>query len=116
MGILDDNDEFLEQNGAEERDPVYDNSEDKARLDFQAAAYTEKNSDESEDQNSLKIEDEIILAELAGRCQVRADSYSQITIISINGCKYFTCNTCPQQYKQSPGTKNILDHLFKSYR
>ena len=54
----------------EEQDLVYDNSEDKARLDPEAAAGAEENSDESEGQNLLKSEDKIVLAKPAGRRQV----------------------------------------------
>ena len=102
----------MELDSSEEQDPVYDNSEDEARLDPEAAAGAEENSDESEGQNPLKSEDEIVLAEPAGRRQVRADIYSQISIFSVNGCEYFKCNTCPQQYKRS---KNIRNHLFKRH-
>lgn len=113
MGIVDDDDDSLELDSSEKQDPVYDSSEDEARLDPKAAAGAEENSNESEGQNPLESQDEIVLTEPAGRRQVRADIYSQISILSVNGCKYFKCNTCPQQYKRSAGTKNICDHLLK---
>lgn len=96
MGIVDDDDDSLELDSSNKQDPVYDNSEDEARLDPEAAAGAEENSDESEGQNPLESEDEVVLAEPAGRRQVRADIYSQISILSVNGCEYFKCNTCPQ--------------------
>ena len=115
MEIVDDDDDSLKLDNSEEQDPVYDNSEDEARLDPEEAAGVEENSDESEGQNPLKSEDEIVLAEPAGRRQVRADIYSQISIFSVNGCEYFKCNTCPQKYKRSVGTINIRDHLLKRH-
>ena len=78
------------------QDPVYNNSEDEARVDPKAAPDTKENSDESKGRNSLKGEDKVILAEPAGCYQVRVDIYSQISIFFVNGCKYFKCNTCPQ--------------------
>ncbi len=92
IGIVDDDDDSLELDSSEEQGPAYDNSEDGARLDPEAAEGADENSDESEGQNSLKNENEIVLAESAGR-QVRADSYSQISILSVNGCEYFKSNT-----------------------
>ena len=115
MGIVDDDNDSLELDSSNKQDPVYDNSEDEARLDPEAAAGAEENSDESEGQNPLEGEDEVVLAEPAGRRQVRADIYSQISILSVNRCEYFKCNTCPQQYKRSAGTKNICDHLLKRH-
>ncbi len=115
IGIVDVDDDSLELESSEKQDPVYDISEDEARLDPEAAACAEENNDKSEGQNPLKSEDEIVLAEPAGRHQVRADIYSQISILSVNGCEYFKCNTRPQRYKCSAGTKNIRDHLLKRH-
>ena len=113
MEIVDDDDDSLELDNSDKQDP--NNSENEARLDPKAAADAEENSDESEGQNPLESEDEVVLAEPAGRRQVRADIYSQISILSVNGCEYFKCNTCPQQYKRSAGTKNIRNHLLKRH-
>ena len=113
MGIVDDDDDSLELDSSEEQDPVYDNSEDEARLDPEVAAGAEENSDESEGQNLLQSGDEIVLAKPAGRRRVRADIYSQISFLSVNRCEYFNCNTCPQRYKRIAGSKNIRDHPLK---
>ena len=115
MEIVNDDDDSLELNSSNKQDFIYDNSEAEARLDLKAAAGAEENNDESEGQNLLEGEDEVVLAKPAGRRQVRADSYSQINIFSVNGCEYFKCNTCPQQYKRSAGTKNICNHLLKCH-
>ncbi len=86
----------MELDNAEKQDFVCDILEDEARLNQKAAADAEKNSDERESQNFFKIKDEIISGKLSGCCQVRVNIYFQITIISINRCKYFQCNLCPQ--------------------
>ena len=57
----------MELDRAEKRDSVYNNLEDEARLHSKVAKDVKKDSDESEAQSLLEIEDEIILAELASR-------------------------------------------------
>ncbi len=109
--ILND-DDFLKLDIAEKQDLVYNILEDEARLDLKASADVEKNSDENKGQNLLKIEDKIILAKPTGPRQVRVNINTQIIIISVNGCEYFKCNTCPQQYKWSVSTKDTYNHIF----
>ncbi len=87
IGMVDDDDDSLELDGSEKQDTVYDNSKDEARLNPEATEGEEKNSDESESQNSSKSEDKIVLAEPAGRRQVKPDIHPQISIHSINGCE-----------------------------
>lgn len=92
---------------------VYHNLEDEVRFDLEAAVDNEENEDEIESKVHLDLEVKAIISQPIGRCQIKSDIYTQISVISIEGCKYFKCNTCPQQYKHSASTKNICNHLFK---
>lgn len=109
----DDNDELLELDNDNKSNLIYHNLKDEARFDPEVAADIEKNDNEIESKSHSEVIDETIAAGLTSRRQVRSDIYSQISVISISGCKYFKCNICPRQYKRSAGTKNIRDHFFK---
>ena len=87
--FLNDDNDFLELDSAEDRDLIYENLEDEARLDPKAAADAEKNGDESESWNFFEIEDKILFIGPSVRCEVRADIYSQMTLILINGFQNF---------------------------
>lgn len=76
MGIVDDDNNFLELDNSEKQNPVYDNLGDEARLNLKAAADAEENNDENKVQNPLESEDKIVLAKPADCCQIRNDIYS----------------------------------------
>lgn len=61
MRMVDDNNNFWELDYLKKQDLIYDNSEDKARLDPKLAGGAKKNIDISEGQNFLKSEDKILL-------------------------------------------------------
>ncbi len=84
---------MLESDNHNESDIIYHNLEDEARLDSKAAVDVEENDDEIENENDTEVSDEMVFDEPAGRCQVRSDIYSQISVISFNGYEYFKCNT-----------------------
>ena len=118
MGIEDHDDsdnQLSDLDYDNESNFVYHNSEDEARFDPKAAANNEENENKIESESHSDLEVEAIVAQPAGRRQVRSDIYTHISVISIDGCEYFKCNTCLQQYKRSAGTKNICDHLLKQH-
>ena len=115
MRIEEEDDDLAESDNNDDSDPIYHNSDDEARLDPEAAADAEKDDDELESEINPEGEDEVVIAEHSSCRQIRSDIHSQISVISSNGCEYFRCNTCTQQYKRSAGTKNIRDHLLKRH-
>ena len=115
MGIEEKDDNLAESDNNDDSDPIYQNSDNKARLDLEAAANAEKDDDELENEINLEGEDEVVIAKHLSCCQIRSDIHSQISVISSNGYEYFRYNTCTQQYKYSAGIKKIYDYSLKQH-
>ena len=92
MGIVNDDNNFLELDNSNKQGP--NNLEDGIRINSEIAADVEENNNESEGQNLLKSEHKIVLVKPANCRQVRANIYSQISILSVNRYEYFKYNTC----------------------
>ena len=115
MGIEEEDDDLAESDNNDDSDPIYHNLDDEARLDPKAAADAKEDDDELESEINPEGKDKVVIAEHLSRRQIRSDIHSQISVILSNGCEYFRCNPCTQQYKRSAGTKNIRDYLLKRH-
>lgn len=115
MGMKEEDDDLAELDNNNDSDTIYHNSDNEAKLDPEAVSNAEEDDDELKSEINPEGKNEVVIAKHSGHCQIKLDIHSQISIILSNGCEYFKCNTCTQQYKRSAGTKNIRDHLFKQH-
>lgn len=104
LGLSSDLDPELESQTRPRQMPI--GSEEEAENDPEAAAdHADEGSTRASTPSTNTREDADADMAISWR-KIRADIYSEITIVKRNNQDYLQCKHCPQQYKRSGGTRN----------